>query len=277
MRFIRLHSRQKGNNPSSVSAQGVVAETRGERDVSRRVLPIFLAQLRRGVKGKYGFLTLIGALVLLTYFASNIDRLPGDLAIVLWVQGLANPEKLGPIPDLLFWMGVMGVAGAIIVAACGWLWLVGHRTEAVFLALVGIPDLINAPFRELIGRPRPTIELVQVFGGPQGASFPSGYTLHVLLFCGFILYLSRFLVKRQSFRYILWIVLGLYIPVTGIWLILDGRHWPSDVLGGYLYGAFYLVILIWGYKKYTAWRRRYSAHELPVRLRPLVWVLKLVD
>ena len=277
MRFIRLHSRQKGNNPSSVSAQGAIAETRVKRDVSHHVLPISLAQVRRGVKGKYGFLTLLGALALLTYFASTIDRLPGDLAIVLWMQGLADPEKLGPIPDLLFWMGVMGVAGALIVAACGWLWLRGHRTEAVFLALVGIPDLINAPLRDLIGRPRPTIELVQVFGGPQGASFPSGYTLHVLLFCGFILYLSRYLVKRRAFRYILWAVLGLYIPVTGIWLILDGRHWPSDVLGGYVYGAFYLVLLIWGYKKYTAWRRRYGAHELPVRSRPLVWVLKLVD
>ena len=229
------------------------------------------------MKGKYGFLTLLGALALLTYFALIAERLPGDLAIVLWVQGLADPEKLGPIPNLLFWMGVMGVAGAVIVAACGWLWFKGHRTEAVFLALVGIPDLINVPLRDLIGRPRPTIELVQVFGGPQGASFPSGYTLHVLLFCGFILYLSRYLVKSRASRYILWVVLGLYIPVTGIWLILDGRHWPSDVLGGYVYGAFYLVLLIWGYKKYTAWRRRYGAHELPVRSRPLVWVLKLVE
>jgi undecaprenyl-diphosphatase len=229
------------------------------------------------VKGKYGFLTLLGVLALLTYFALITDRLPGDLAIVLWVQGLADPEKLGPIPNLLFWMGVMGVAGAVIVAACGWLWFKGHRTEAVFLALVGIPDLINVPLRDLIGRPRPTIELVQVFGGPQGASFPSGYTLHVLLFCGFILYLSRYLVKSRASRYILWAVLGLYIPVTGIWLILDGRHWPSDVLGGYVYGAFYLVLLIWGYKKYIAWRRRYGAHELPVRSRPLVWVLKLVE
>ncbi len=124
------------------------------------ILPISLAQVCRGVKGKYGFLTLLGVLALLTYFALITDRLPGDLAIVLWVQGLADPEKLGPIPNLLFWMGVMGVAGAVIVAACGWLWFKGHRTEAVFLALVGIPDLINVPLRDLIGRPRPTIELV---------------------------------------------------------------------------------------------------------------------
>jgi len=193
------------------------------------------------------------------------------------VQGVVDPERLGPIPDLLFWMGVMGVAGGLLVAVCGWLWLKGHRAEAAFAALVGIPDLINVPLRDLIGRPRPTTELVQVFGGPQGASFPSGYTLHVILFCGFLIYLSRYLVKSRAFRYILWAVLSAYIPVTGIWLILDGRHWPSDVLGGYIYGTFYLVVLIWGYKKYTAWRRRYSAGDLPVRSRPLAWVLKIID
>jgi len=193
------------------------------------------------------------------------------------VQGVADPERLGPIPDLLFWMGVMGVAGGLLVAVCGWLWLKGHRAETVFLGLVTIPDALNMPLRELIGRPRPTTELVQVFGGPQGASFPSGYTLHVILFCGFLIYLSRYLVKSRAFRYILWAVLGAYIPVTGIWLILDGRHWPSDILGGYIYGTFYLVLLIWGYKKYTAWRRRYRAEELPIRSRPLAWALKLID
>ena len=34
-----------------------------------------------------------------------------------------------------------------------------------------------------------------------------------------------------------------YILVTGPWLIYDGRHWLIDVLGGYSYGAFYLLAL----------------------------------
>lgn len=277
MRFTRLHSRQKDGNPSPASAQGAIAKARIKTGVSYPVFAKYLAQVCRGAKGKPVFLILLGALVLLTCLALTTERLPGDLAIARWVQGLADPESLGPIPNLLFWMGVKGVAGVVLVPACGWLWLKGHRAEAVFLALIGSPDLLNIPLRELIGRPRPTTELINVFGGSQGASFPSGYVLHILMFCGFLLYLSRSVVKTRALRYVLWLVLGLYIPVTGLWLIYDGRHWPSDVLGGYVYGAFYLVVLIWGYKRYTTWRRRYRADELPVRSRPLAWVLRLVD
>ena len=277
MRFIQLHSRQKDGNPSPASAQGAIAKARIKTGVSYPIFAKSLAQVCREVKGKPVFLILLGALVLLTALALTTERLPGDLAVAEWVQGLAEPESLYPIPGILFWMGVKGVAGVILVAVCGWLWLRGHRAEAVFLGLAAVPDGINMPLRELIGRPRPPTDLVNVFGGPQGASFPSGYVLHAIVFCGFLLYLSRSVIKTRALRYILWIVLGLYIPMTGLWLIYDGRHWPSDVLGGYVYGAFYLVVLIWGYKKYTAWRRRYRADELPVRSRPLAWVLKLVD
>lgn len=272
-----MHTSQEDDCLSPLYPQGAIAKTRVKRDVSYHVLVKSLTQVRRGVKGKYGVLALLGALALLTYYAFTTDRLPGDLAIAQWVQSLAEPERLGPIPNILFWMGLKGVAGAVIVVACGWLWLKGHRAEAAFLALVGIADLLNPPLRELIGRPRPTTEFVHVFGGPQGASFPSGYALHILLFCGFLLYLSRSVIKSRAFRHILGVVLGLYIPVVGLWLIYDGRHWPSDVLGGYIYGAFYLVVLIWGYKKYISWRRRYRADELPIRSRPLSWIVKLVD
>lgn len=277
MRLIRLHSRPEDDCPFPSSSQGAVVQARTRKEAGYPVLALPVARLRRGLRGRHGFLVLLGALALATYYALTTERLPGDLAIARWVQGLADPERLGPIPDLLFWMGVMGVAGGVLVGVCGWLWLKGHRTEAVFLGLAAIPDGFNMPLRELIGRPRPTAELVQVFGGPQGASFPSGYTIHVVLFCGFLLYLSHHLVKSRSSRYVLWAVLGAYIPVTGIWLILDGRHWPSDVLGGYIYGTFYLVVLIWGYRKYTAWRRRYGADDLPVRPRPLAWALRLMD
>ena len=36
---------------------------------------------------------------------------------------------------------------------------------------------------------------------------------------------------------------------TGPWLIYDGRHWAIDVLGGYAYGAFYLLALVVGYNR----------------------------
>ncbi len=149
------------------------------------------------------------------------------------------------------------------------------------MAFIFIPDAFNVALREIIGRPRPSSDLVMVFGGPQGSSFPSGYALHVILFCGFLIYLFKYVLKPGRLRTLLWVLFGIYIPTVGVWLIYDGRHWTSDVLGGYVYGAFYLVILIWIYSKYTTWRRKYPKdnipiEELPTLLRPFRWFLQLV-
>ena len=113
--------------------------------------------------------------------------------------------------------------------------------------------------RDLIDRPRPTEDLVGViigYGGIQGDSFPSGHALHTMLFYGFLVYLSRDLMKPGPSRTAVWLAVALYVPVAGLWLVYDGRHWTSDVLGGYAYGAFYLLITILSYRWYLSWSER---------------------
>ena len=43
----------------------------------------------------------------------------------------------------------------------------------------------------------------------------------------------------------------------GLWVIHHGRHWPSDVFGGYLYGLFYLALWIKLYPWAKAWEARH--------------------
>lgn len=147
-------------------------------------------------------------------------------------------------------MGIRGVAGIVMVLLFILFWLFNKRTEAIFLALISVPDLLNILIKEMIGRPRPSQDIVDVvmgYGGIQGAGFPSGHALHVVLFYGFICYLMfRFLGKRILTMMVLSLSVG-YIIITGLWLIYDGRHWAMDVLGGYSYGLFYLSILIFYY------------------------------
>ena len=148
---------------------------------------------------RYAILPLLGVLAYLTYSALTTDRFGWDLAVTEWFQRV-DPERLGPIPDLLFWMGFKGVAGVTILVVVGWLWLKNWRAEAFFVALVIVPDACNVLLRYLIGRPRPTSDLIIVFGGSQGGSFPSGYALHVVLFCGLIIYLSHFVLNPGRLR-----------------------------------------------------------------------------
>ena len=147
-------------------------------------------------------------------------------------------------------MGAIGVAGVVLAVATALLWVRRHRTEAVFVALTALPIQFTALLREAIGRPRPTDDLVQVIGGPQGDSFPSGHAFHVLFFYGFLIYLALRLLPDPLARALAAAGAG-YIVLSGLWLIYNGRHWPFDVLGGFIYGACVVLIWIAAYRRAT--------------------------
>ncbi len=195
---------------------------------------------------------LLAAIALSTYNAITTDRFSHDLDITRWVQR----ASLGSLHDVLFWMGVRGVSGAMIVGASVLLWLRGHRVEAALMGLLLVPDASTFILRDIFDRPRPPDSLVTVYGGPQGASYPSGTALHWVLFGGFTAYVLPRVMRRKVWAYALGGLLVLWTFVMGLWLIHHGRHWPSDVLGGYLYGLLFLALWIKLYPKALAWEAR---------------------
>jgi undecaprenyl-diphosphatase len=231
-----------------------------------------------------GILSTLAAVATSTYVAWTVDLFTWDVDITRWLQGFTRGEARF-LHGWLFWMGIRGVAGAVMVLAFGALWFQHRRLEAIFLGLITIPDLFNLWLRELIGRPRPSADLVDVsigYGGIQGYSFPSGHSLHVLLFYGFLMYLAaRYISNRRLVRAI-WAVGTVYILASGLWLIYEGRHWFTDVLGGYIYGAFYLLVLIAAYG-WTSERVRRNEHlrlsSLPPRFlrKPARYLLRLIS
>ena len=189
----------------------------------------------------------LAAVVATTIVALSVQQFHFDVEITLWTQHL----DLGPLRflrDWLFWMGNIGVAGVLLVTVSVLLWYKGYLIEACFVVMTAIPNLLNYVLRAVIARPRPTVELVEVIGGPQGFSFPSGHALHVSFFYGFLIYLAiRLLTNKRLINTIL--ASGIvYIPFSGLWLIYDGRHWFTDILGGYVYGSFYLLVWIAAYR-----------------------------
>ena len=198
-----------------------------------------------------GIIVALMAMVVLTYAALTVDYYSWELELSLWLQGFT----LGPADFLrgwLYWMGARGVAGAVVLAVCLVLWLLRWRLEAVFVALVFIPDALNILIKELIARARPTADLVEVvigYGGVQGYGFPSGHAVHAVLFYGFLLFLARLYIPNPALVRTIFALGVAYMLATGPWLIYDGRHWPIDVLGGYSYGAFYLLAIIAAYNR----------------------------
>ena len=146
----------------------------------------------------------------------------------------------------------------VVLVAAIWLWFrSGHRVDAVVLVRAKLPNFINFPLRAVYGRPRPDEMTVNVIGSPAGQSFPSGHAVLVVLLFGFLFFMLLQYTRSRRLIYGALVGIVLYIPFTGLYLVHYGRHWGSDVVGGYLYGLLYLVIAIGLFHLGRAWERRH--------------------
>jgi membrane-associated phospholipid phosphatase len=131
--------------------------------------------------------------------------------------------------------------------------LLRHFLIALCLAVGTLAsDGINGLVSTIIGRPRPSSPLIHIYMPEPFHSFPSGHTEHDVVFYGFLLYLSLQKPVRQ-WRY-RWMLLPLQLIAIimllsiGYSRVLEGSHWLTDALGGYLSGAILLGILIFLYR-----------------------------
>lgn len=127
------------------------------------------------------------------------------------------------------------------------------------VATVGIVSGINYIYNLLVDRPRPGSfhEHIHILLHRPEKSFPSGHTEHDVAYYGFLLFLS-FTPPVRSWKY-RWILIPfqiycvLDILTIGYSRILEGEHWLTDVLAGYLSGAVWLLMCIFLYRWITQW------------------------
>jgi membrane-associated phospholipid phosphatase len=180
--------------------------------------------------------------------------LPGDAGVSVAWQHLLLPHHAlaSAVEDVstVAWP----VPQAVVLAAVTLVLLALRRWLAALLALVtaGIADGSNYLIAEVIRRPRPNGYGVRVLNHiAHYYSFPSGHVVHAFAYFGFLLFLT--LIIPRAFRRAPWLwpvslVLMALIVLMGPSRLLEGEHWPSDVLGGALYGLFWLVIAIHVYR-----------------------------
>lgn len=79
---------------------------------------------------------------------------------------------------------------------------------------------------------------------PSSPGFPSGHAFGAVLFFGLVWWLAPMLARsRLACRAVRALALRL-ILATGYSRVLVGAHWPSDVIGGYLWGLLVLLPLL---------------------------------
>ncbi|MBM2826792.1 MAG: phosphoesterase PA-phosphatase related protein [Dehalococcoidia bacterium] len=191
------------------------------------------------------------ALFLLLAFCAYLwPRLPGDLEISLALQRF-TPYPLALLLEGVSWLGERPVALATLLFCVATLGLLRFKMEALIIALALAPTLINIPLKELIGRPRPSPELITVLdSGSTEFSFPSGHVLHCVVFFGILIYLAPKLIPNLIIRRSVQATMAAMILLVGPSRVYLGAHWPSDVLGSYLLGSLYLGLLIAVYNQW---------------------------
>ena len=189
------------------------------------------------------WLALLALSIALSTLASIHDTLPGDAGTASWLQGLPFPgESLADtVRSITSTEVVLAGGGALALL----LWLRGYRLEAlVFAAALIVLPLLQAGIKEIVDRPRPTADLVELRATFSSPSFPAGHVMSATYFYGFLLYLALSLplpsLARAALAAVAAAVLALTAPAN-IWL---GVHWPSDALGGYAWGALLLLPVV---------------------------------
>jgi membrane-associated phospholipid phosphatase len=200
----------------------------------------------------------IGAFAVLTFMVITIPSFAIDLQITRELQSINSP-LFAAIMSMISWPGfspqsfIIPALIVLVIYSFGWQW------EALTALLASLlPPLVNVLVKELIRRPRPTVDLVQVFGILDSYSFPSGHVMFYVGFFGFIWFLAFTLLKRSLGRTLLLVFLGSMVTLIGISRIYLGQHWASDVLGAYLLSS----ILLAGIIQYYRWgKKRFFVHH----------------
>ena len=200
--------------------------------------------MNRNIEAVLLALLLVSALALsVAAYIFGIFRF--DLEIAISMTGNDNQAITAVMAAVSFlgdgWMPVLLVFLAAGICALRKKWL-----EAVFVVATLSSGILAGMIKALVGRPRPPGFLLtpsDVFQGFNQYAYPSGHVLFFVVFFGFLAFLSWMHLAGRV-RWIIIAVCSSLIVLIGPSRVYLGEHWASDVIGSYLIGTFWLIILV---------------------------------
>jgi undecaprenyl-diphosphatase len=177
------------------------------------------------------FLLLVGAVALL--LGGPQTRVDPALLAAL------NIPPLVPAARLLTHLGDGWTVLAASVVAAGGLLLSGHRRRAILLLVILASErLLVEAMKWGFDRARPDVAGRQV--AVHSLAFPSGHSANAMaVWLAIALLATSSRLRRPSVA--LALVLAL---VTGLCRLILAVHWPSDVAGGWAFGAAWTLLLV---------------------------------
>jgi undecaprenyl-diphosphatase len=185
-------------------------------------------------------LAMVGLLAVLTVLVWNGDTEGFDQNLRSAALSLNSPTSVTIWEDISL-MGTVAVITTLTFVGLAVLAILKQwrAVRALAMAMIGAMVFDNG-MKWLIHRPRST----EVYAGtmPMTFSYPSGHALF-----SFVFYLTiAALISRQrpkAWTTAIWGAAILLVALIGISRIFLGVHYGSDVLGGYLISAIWMMVL----------------------------------
>ncbi len=181
------------------------------------------------------WLAAVAAFGVMCGFAAVSNRFPGDLTLAHRVQDF-NHFHFGPAADFANTAGGT-LPGILITLAFAAAFLFLKRPwESLLVIITFVPRALREALAEAVARPRPSSSLVQVRDYVSGYSFPSGHATAAFVVYGTLFLLAGALIAHPGLRLLFRVACVSMIILTGLARVYVGAHWPSDVVGGFVYG-----------------------------------------
>lgn len=186
-------------------------------------------------------LSMAGSFAILTFLVWNGDTNTFDIALRNWALGSNNPMSVTVWEDISL-MGSVAVISSLTFLSLGLLVVRSDWRAARLLALAMCGAVgFDTSIKWIVQRPRP--DEVYAHTMPTTYSFPSGHALY-----GFTFYLAiAWIVGQRSgnnWTKGVWGLATIMVVLIGASRIFLGVHYTSDVLGGYLIAAVWLVFIL---------------------------------
>lgn len=184
----------------------------------------------------------LGLTLLIFILAGALATFPGDQAASEAFRENQS-DWLNSAALAVSTLGGQSVAGALMIGLITLLMIASRRADALVVFVGAAPILAGILLKEAVGRARP--DYLIIGSEPTSLSFPSGHALFAMVFGGLLIVLAGDIIKPVKIRRAIQIGLALLILAVGASRVYLGVHYPSDVLGGYLFGAMALLGLVW--------------------------------
>jgi undecaprenyl-diphosphatase len=186
-----------------------------------------------------GWLACLGGFVALAVYAGSRAGPGPDVGIERAVQDL--PSFIGSLLDVVNWLGGGWPSGTITALFALAFLLRGRWPEAVLFGLTGVPRFVQSLIKEIVEAPRPAPDQVHVHQIVTSYAFPSGHVVGTTLVFGLAFGLAALLPLGRRGVIALRCVCVAMIVAIGPARVWAGVHWPTDVAGGYLFAALWLI------------------------------------